>query len=161
MTRSPVPNLLGDEEKGKDIFSSLHREIDRVFDDFTHGDHWPFRAFSPGNSKLSPRINVAETDKKIEVTAELPGVEEKDIDISLSDDMLKIKGEKKSETEKSEKDYHLVERSFGSFERVTRLPCEVDAEKVKAEFKQGILKISLPKSPTAQTKAHKIEISAK
>lgn len=160
MARSLVQNLLGDKDKDKDIFSSLHREIDRVFDDFTHGEHWPFRAFASGNGKLSPRIDVSETDKKVEVTVELPGVDERDIDISLSDDILTIKGEKRSETEKSEKDYHLIERSYGSFERVTRLPCEVDANKVKADFKQGVLKISLPKSPSAKAKAHKIAISS-
>jgi HSP20 family protein len=159
MARSLVPNPLGDKDKDKDIFSSLHREIDRVFDDFTHSEHWPFRAFSSGNGKLSPRIDIAETDKKVEVTVELPGVDEKDIDISLSDDMLTVKGEKKSETEKTEKDYHLVERSYGSFERMTRLPCEVDADKVKADFKQGVLKITLPKSPEAKSKARKIAIS--
>ena len=160
MAKSLVPNLWGDKNKGSDVFSSLHREIDRVFDDFTHGEHWPFRALSAGNGKLSPDIDVSETDKNIEVTAELPGVDEKDVDVSLSDDMLTIKGEKKSETEKTEKDYHLVERSYGSFERVTQLPCEVDADKVKAKFKQGVLKITLPKSQTAKAKAHKIAITA-
>jgi HSP20 family protein len=160
MARSLVPNLWGDKDKDNDLFSSLHREIDRVFDDFTRSEHWPFRALSTGNGKLTPRIDVSETDKKVEVTVELPGVDEKDIDISLSDDLLTIKGEKKSETEKTEKNYHLVERSYGSFERMTRLPCEVEADKVKAEFKSGVLKISLPKSPAAKAKSHKIAISA-
>lgn len=160
MAKSLVPDPWSDKDKGSDVFSSLHREIDRVFDDFTRSGHWPFRALSAGNGKLPLRIDVSETDKNVIVATELPGVDEKDVDISLSDDMLTIKGEKKSETEKTEKDYHLVERSFGSFERVTRLPCEVDADKVKAKFKNGVLTITLPKSPAAKAKARKIAITA-
>lgn len=160
MARSIVPNLWGDKDKDTDLFSSLHREIDRVFDDFTRGGNWPFRALAAGNGKMSPLIDVSETDKKVEVTVELPGVDEKDIDVSLANDVLTIKGEKKSETEKTAKDYHLIERAYGSFERSTRLPCEVDAGKVKAEFRNGVLKVSLPKTPEAKAKSHKISISA-
>ncbi|MDH3579861.1 MAG: Hsp20/alpha crystallin family protein [Hyphomicrobiales bacterium] len=137
MTRSLIPSLWGTPKKDDDLFSSLHHQIDRVFDEFTHGEHWPFPTAHTKNGKLSPRIDVSETDKEIEVTADLPGVEEKDIDVSLSDDRLTIKGEKKSETEKKEKDYHLIERSYGSFERTMRLPCEVDSKKVQAEFKMA------------------------
>lgn len=158
MARSLISEVLADRGS-KDLFSSLHREVDRVFDDFTRGEHWPFRALSAGNGKLSPSIDVSETEKAIEVTAELPGVDEKDIDVSLSDDLLTIKGEKKAESEKKGKDYHVVERSYGAFERVTRLPCEVDAGKIEAEFKQGVLKIKLPKSPEAKTRSHKIKIA--
>lgn len=160
MARSIVPNLWGDKSKDNDLFSSLHREIDRVLDDFTRGGNWPFRALGTGNGKMSPLIDVSETDKQIEVMAELPGVDEKDIDVSLSNDILTIKGEKKSETEKTAKDYHLIERNYGAFERSTRLPCEVDAGKVKAEFRNGVLKIILPKTPEAKAKAHKISVTA-
>ena len=160
MARSIVPNLWGNKTKDTDVFSSLHREIDRVFDDFTRGGHWPFGALAAGNGKMSPLIDVSETDKTVEVTAELPGVDEEDIDVNLANDILTIKGEKKSETEKTDKDYHLVERTYGSFERSTRLPCEVDASKVKAAFKNGVLKGTLPKTPEAEAKSHKISINA-
>jgi HSP20 family protein len=109
---------------------------------------------------MSPLIDVSETDKGVEVTVELPGVDEKDIDVSLANDVLTIKGEKKSETEKTAKDYHLIERAYGAFERSTRLPCEVDASKVKAEFKNGVLKVKLPKTPEAKAKSHKISVTA-
>jgi len=158
MAQSLIPSLWGKSKKGDDIFSSLHREIDRVFDEFTHGEHWPFATALTNDGKRSPRINVSEADKEIEITAELPGVEENDIDVSLSDDQLTIKGEKKSETEKTDKDYHLVERIYGSFERTMRLPCEVDSDKVKAKFKNGVLTVTLPKSPEAEAKTKKIPI---
>ena len=160
MAQSLIPSLWNTSKKGGDPFSSLHREIDRVLDDLTHSEHWPFHASLTKNGKLLPRIDVSETEKEIEVVAELPGVEEKDIDISLSDDRLTIKGEKKSETEQAEKDHHLIERSYGSFERTMRLLCEVDSEKVQAEFKNGVLTITLPKSPEAEAKTKKISIKA-
>ncbi len=158
MARSIVPNLWGDKNKETDLFSSLHREIDKVFDDFTRGGHWPFRALAAGNGKMSPLIDVSETDKGVEVTVELPGVDEKDIDVSLANDVLTIKGEKKSETEKTAKDYHLIERAYGAFERSTRLPCEVDASKVKAEFKNGSLTVTVPKPAEAIEATKKIEV---
>lgn len=157
MAHSLLPKAWG-EDKGNDIFSSLHRQIDRVFDDFTQGEHWPFAALTASNGKMAPRINVSETDKEIEVTAELPGVEENQVDVSLVGDMLTIKAEKKAEEEKTEKDYHLVERSYGKFERTMRLPCEVDAGKVKADFKNGVLSVKLPKSPEMKAKTQKIEV---
>lgn len=158
MTQSLIPSLWGASKKGEDVFSTLHREIDRVFDDFSHSDHWPFQATRTKNGKLSLRVDVSETDKEIEVVAELPGVEEKDIDVSLADDLLTIKGEKKSESEKKEKDYHLIERSYGSYERSMRLPCEVESDKVNAEFKNGVLKVTLPKSPGVEAKTKKIPV---
>jgi HSP20 family protein len=148
------------EDKGGDVFSNLHRQIDRVFDDFTQGGHWPFPGLSAGNGKLTPRVNVSETEKEIEVTAELPGVEEKQIDVNLVGDMLTIKAEKQTEEEKTEKDYHLVERSHGKFERSMRLPCEVESKSVNATFKNGVLTIKLPKSPEVKAKTQKIAVQS-
>ena len=116
MAQSVIPKMRGDDTSAGDVVSALHREIVRVFDEFTRGQ-WPFPFSGSGSGKLSPNVNVSETDKKIEITAELPGVEEKDIDVSLSDDKLTIKAEKKSETEQTDKDYFLAERSYGVFER--------------------------------------------
>ena len=96
----------------------------------------------------------------MKVTAELPGVDEKDVEVTLTDDLLTIKGEKKREQEKKEEAYHAVERSYGSFARSLRLPFAVDQSKVDAKFKKGVLTITMPKPPEAQKSAKKIEIKA-
>ncbi|MEE4236659.1 MAG: Hsp20/alpha crystallin family protein [Anderseniella sp.] len=157
MANPLLPRFWGSSGKSDDLFSNLHREIDRVFEDFTRGGQLPF---SSGNGKMSPRADLSETDKEIELTVELPGVEEEDIDISLAGEMLTVRGEKKSETEKKDKDYHVVERSYGMFERATRLPCPIDEDKIDAVFRNGVLKITLPKAPEAQTRSKKIAIKA-
>ena len=109
---------------------------------------------------MAPLIDVTESDATIEVTAEIPGVDEKDIDVSLNDDVLTIKGEKKSETKTEEKDYRMVERAYGAFERSIRLPCQVKEDKIDAAFKNGVLTVKLPKSPEAKEKVKKIAVKA-
>ncbi len=134
-------------------FSSLQREIERVFDDFTRG----FPALgSFGGQDLLPAMDVTETDKEIEVTAELPGLEEKDVQINVADNVLTIRGEKKSEREDKSKDYRLVERSYGSFYRSLELPSGVDSDKIKASISKGVLKVTVPKPAPAQVK--KVEV---
>jgi len=131
-------------------FGALQHEIDRVFDNFTtwRGDGLAF----------TPSMEVTETDKAIEVSTELPGIDEKDVDISLANDVLTIRGEKKAEKEEKSKSYRLIERSYGSFERSLALPPGIDAGAIKAKMDKGILKITLPKPPAAQSQ--KIKISA-
>lgn len=139
---------------------ALHREINRVFDDFWSRFDRPFGA---GNGFLSlggPRTDIAESDSDVEITVELPGMDEKDIDLSLTDDVLTIKGEKKAEKEEKKKGYYLSERSYGSFYRSIPLPPGIDTDKAKAEFKKGVLTITLPKSPEAQAKVKKIPVKA-
>lgn len=97
------------------------------------------------NTNWTPRVDVVEDNELITVKAEMPGIETKDIDIALEDDVLTIKGEKKQETEESGKHYHRVERSYGAFFRSLRLPAEVEREKIEAAYKDGILSITLPK----------------
>ena len=160
MAKSLIPSVWDDKQRDGDVFSSLHNEIDRVFDRFSTGRRWPFGELMTNGSKLSPSMNVSETDKDVEVTVELPGVEEKEIDVSLADDVLTIKGEKKKEEEKSEDDYKIVECSYGAFERAIRLPCEVQADKIEANFKNGVLAVKLPKSPEAETKTRKIAVKS-
>ncbi len=156
--RSLLPSLWGHREDD-DAFLNLHREIERVFDDFQRGFHLPgWLKPSGGVSALSPRINVSETDNAVEVTAELPGVDEKDVKLELTDDLLTISGEKKTEKEEKEKNYHLIERSYGSFRRSLRLPFQADASKADAKFKNGVLTVTLPKPPEAKAKAKKIEV---
>lgn len=156
--RSFLPSLWGHREDD-DVFRNLHREVDRVFSDFHRGFHIPtLLRPSEGGGALSPSINVSETDNAIEVTAELPGVDEKDVNLELTDDLLTISGEKKTEKEEKEKNYHLIERSYGSFRRSLRLPFQADASKADAKFKNGVLTVTLPKPPEAKAKAKKIEV---
>ena len=139
-------------------FLTLHREMNRLFDDVFRGfDLAPF-----GNDRFSdramgwPNIEVSETDKEVQVTAELPGLEQKDIDLELTNGVLAIRGEKKTETE--DKDRLFSERYYGRFER--RIPVdEVEEDKVSASFKNGVLTVTLPKSPSAQQKVRRISIN--
>jgi HSP20 family protein len=153
MTKHMLPDLFG-RRSSVSPFGSLQREIDRVFEDFGRG--WPWAAGVARDLKL----NVAETDKEIEVTADVPGMEPKDIKVELRDGMLTIKGERQAEKDDKGKDYHLVERSYGMFERAVMLPAEVDVEKVAASFDKGVLTVSLPKKPGAADNARKIEVKA-
>jgi len=131
-------------------------DIPDIFRDL---DDW-MRQFRAGATGLAvpeeiagtwaPRMDVSETENEIILKAELPGLENKDIDISLERDILVVTGEKKCETEKSGEQYHLVERTYGSFRRSYHLPVEVEADKIDATFKDGILKVVLPKTEKAK-----------
>ena len=132
-------------------FSSFRQEMDRLFDDFFA----PARTTGNGGSTLRPSIEMAEDDKAYHVTAELPGLDMKDISLDMRENTLAISGEKKSEKKEGT---HYTERTYGRFERVIGLPQEVDADKVSASFRNGVLTIDLPKNPRAQDKARKIEI---
>ena len=105
-----------------------------------------------------PAIDVTETDGQIEITAELPGLEEKDVQVNVADNVLTIRGEKKAEKEDKQKDYHVVERSYGSFYRAFELPAGVDADKIKADISKGVLKVTVPKPAPKQAK--KIDVKA-
>lgn len=154
MAKHFLPDVFG-QSAGGDVFSSLQREIDNVFKDFGRGlPAWG----GLGGDTMPLKVNVAETDKVLEVTADLPGVEAKDIDVKLSNGVLTIKGEKKFEKDEKQKDYRMVERSYGFFERSFTVPTEVLADKVEASFDKGVLKILLPKAPEAQAKVQKIEV---
>jgi HSP20 family protein len=126
--------------------------MNRMFDDFYRGfDLVPFGRWGEGWDVYSPRVDVSETDGKIVVSAELPGMESEDIDISLSEDVLTISGEKRQEKEENGKDYYRTECMYGSFERAIRLPDEVKADEVDATFDKGVLTVTLPKTAEAQT----------
>ncbi len=139
-------------------FLSLQREIDRLFDDFTRN----FPAFSSvsGNAKLMPVTDVTETEKEIEITAELPGLEEKDVQINLADNVLTIRGEKKAEKEERDKNYRMVERSYGAFERSVELPEGVNADVIKASLSKGVLTVTVLKPAPAQTKTIEVKSAA-
>ena len=141
-------------------FISLQREVDRLFEDFTRG--FPSLAlFHGGNGGLlTPSVDVSETDKEIEITAELPGLEEKDVQINVSDNLLTIRGEKSAEKEQKDKNYRLVERSYGSFERTLELPSGVDADAIKASLSKGVLKVTVPKPTPAQAKKVEVKVAS-
>ena len=107
-----------------------------------------------------PAVDVAEKDNQYQISAELPGMDQNNIEVTLSNGVLTIKGEKKEEKEESKKDYYLSERRYGSFQRSFQVPEGVDAEKIEANFKNGILTVSLPKTAAAQKDQKKIAIKA-
>lgn len=150
-------NLLSRKNQLEHPISELHREMDRLFGDFFA---WP-RGLAPlwneGNGFL-PALEVEETDKEVRVTVELPGLEEKDIQISVHDGVLELKGEKRQESERREGAGYRSERSYGSFQRLLQLPAEVDAAKAQARFKNGVLAIVLPK--LAGSQPHRIAVQA-
>ncbi|MFO7890594.1 MAG: Hsp20/alpha crystallin family protein [bacterium] len=138
-------------------FLTLRKEMNRLFDSFF--DDSSISPFREGWGRTFPQINIKENDKQIEVSAELPGIDQKDADISIYNNVLTIQGEKKQEKEDKEGEYYHRECTYGSFHRDIALPDEVDEDKVKADFKNGILKIILPKKEEAQRKTKKIEIA--
>ena len=156
----PIGRERGLARSGFDPFSTLQREIDRLFDDFTRGwptmtRDWPTMART---SELMPSMDVAETDKEIEITAELPGLAEKDVQVNVADNVLTIKGEKKSEKEEKDKNYRMYERSYGSFSRTLDLPAGINPDSIKASLSNGVLKVTVPKPAPAQVK--KVEVKA-
>lgn len=153
-----APTVFRDDDRNP--FLSLHREVNRLFDDV-------FRSFDsrlPAFGSLSsfsaawPNVEISETDKEIKVNAEVPGLEEKDIEVLLDDGVLTLKGEKRSETE--DKDKQFSERFYGRFERRIPLGVEVEEDKIDARFKNGVLSIVLPKSAKAQSQVKRIAIKS-
>ena len=140
------------QEKERSIQTSdqpvltFQQEMNRLFDDFFGRSALePFGAFGQDWDTFSPRVDVSETDSEIVVSAELPGLDDEDIEVNLARGLLTISGEKKQEKEKKGRNYYRVERSYGSFQRSVALPAEVDTSKVDAVFKKGVLTVTLPK----------------
>ena len=142
-------------------FLALHREMNRLFDDAFRGFDLGFPSFGDrqiGGSFGWPNLEVSEASNEIKVTAELPGLEEKDVDIHLADGVLTISGEKKTESEDRERVFS--ERYYGRFER--RIPVDdIDVDKVKASFKNGVLTVTLPRLETAKSNIRRIAINEK
>lgn len=130
-------------------FMRLHQEIDRLFDDAFRGLNFPVAALfghdeSGGNMQvLRPAVDIAEHDTQYTITIEVPGIDENDIQVQVDDDALIIQGEKKLESERRDANFHRVERSFGSFQRVLTLPVDADAESINASFKNGVLTLTI------------------
>jgi len=153
-----------DEKSPLDMFfrgrSNLHREVDRLFEDFWHNGGGSSLLAPWSGTALSPLVDETEDEKAYHVEVELPGMDQDDVDVSYSDGLLTISGEKKQEKEEKKKDYYRKERSFGSFRRVIALPGAVDESKIQASFKKGVLSIELPKSREAQKKVKKITVKS-
>ena len=150
----PVGSVRGLARSSSNPFATLQQEIDRLFDGFSRG----FAGFPnfPTTRELMPNMDVSETYKEIEITTELPGLEEKDVQLNMANNVLTIRGEKRNEREESKKDYHVIERSYGSFVRSVQLPDGVSADNVKAVMSKGVLKVTVPKPAPAQSR--KIDI---
>jgi HSP20 family protein len=153
-----------------DVWQSFRSEMDRLFDRFGSGFGFPslrrmfdiepaWRSASSFSFSM-PAIDMSEDEKAHKISAELPGIDAKDIDVSMSGDMLVLKGEKRQEKEEKDKNYHFSERAYGSFQRAFELPASVDRGKVAADFSKGVLTITLPKTAEAQKPVKKIEVKS-
>jgi len=131
--------------RGDDPFTALQHEVNRAFDSFLSGDDLFGSGWSGRAGLMNPKLDVSETDKEVHVTVELPGMCEKDLDVELRDNHLRIHGEKKDERETKEHNFLRTERTFGSFDRVIELPAKVTREGVEAKFKDGVLSVVMPK----------------
>ena len=140
------------EPRTNDVWG-LQSDINRLFDAFMS----PLDT-AETHSAMVPKLDVAELKDRFEIKAELPGMEEKDIDLSIEDGLLTISGEKKAETEETDKGYYLKECSYGTFSRSVRLPDNIADDKIEAKFKKGVLTIDLPKKAIAPPKSRKIAI---
>ena len=165
-SRAPVP--AGDLWEP---VASLRHEVDRLFDDFTTGfdlpfgrrgfDLRPFEKLADFRTRV-PAVDVVEKKKAFEITAELPGLDQKDVDITLDEGVLTIRGEKKEQKEEDREGYHLSERRYGSFRRSFAVPDGVDDKKIDASFKNGVLTVKLPKkAAAAKHPAKKIDVKAR
>ncbi len=153
-------------------FESLRREVDRLFDDFNMNPfrmspfRLPFRRpafdiepfWSPESWVAVPAVDLVERENAFELHVDLPGLEEKNIEVKVANGVLTIKGEKEESKEEKKEDFHMRERRFGSFERALRIPDGVDSDKIEAAFKKGVLTVTLPKTAEAQKPVKKIEV---
>lgn len=156
-------------EESVSLFDILQRQVDRLFDDFRPtGWQLPFSRPSAleltwprlEGWQIAPAMDMVAKPEAYEITAELPGLDDKNVEIKLANGTLMIKGEKQEEKEEREKEYYFSERRYGSFQRAFRVPDDVDAEKIDARFKNGILTVILPKSPAAKQNEKRISVKA-
>jgi HSP20 family protein len=151
---NPIQNFRSEME-------ALRRDMDRLFEDFWQGDRLSLTVpESMGSMDLMPRVDETEDEKGFHVRVELPGMDQKDVDITMSDGFLTISGEKKQDEEETGKNFYRKERSFGSFRRVLQLPGDIDESKIDASFKKGVLSIELPKTEEARKKVKHISVKA-
>lgn len=160
MTKTEVTEQAGRAlSRPRDIFSALRSEMDRMFDRFDHGfPRFPNLLRPESGTVIVPELDVRENTTSLTVEAELPGVAEKDVSVTLANGVLTIKGEKKQSKEEKTENYYVTERSYGAFERSLRLPDSIDETKIEAKFDKGVLKVTAAKKPEAVKAERKIEI---
>ena len=150
----------GPGHRPTDIFGTMRNEMDRMFERFEHGwPRWPAtlaRGFE--RDMMVPELDVHDNGKQLTIEVDLPGVDEKDVSVTLANGMLTIKGEKKTEREEKKESYYMAERSYGAFERSLRMPDTIDENKLEAKFDKGVLRIVAEKKPEAVKAEKRIEI---
>jgi HSP20 family protein len=157
--KSQGTQVMPRQQQGEPVHS-LRNAVNRLFDDFTMGWNMP-ALFERTNPQYMPRVNVAETEKDVVITAELPGMELKDIEVKLLADKILVKGEKREEKEEKTVGYHHIERTYGSFERVLPVPSNIKKESIEAVYKDGVLRVTMPKTEEAVKATKTIEVKGK
>ena len=147
-------------ETYSDPFASFRREVDRMFDDFFSSASRGMQPWNAGWHAMAPRIDISDSDKELVLTAEMPGLDEKDFEVTLAGDILTIKGEKKTENEDRNGNAYYVERRFGSFSRSVRLPFAAGDQQVEANYDRGVLTVRVARPPEAQRNVRRIEVKA-
>lgn len=160
--KSMLPKHRHSDTESVDVFSNLQSEVDRVFDEFK--DFSPFSALPSARRRMEftnpvPKIDFSESENSVEIEAELPGVERKNVDITLDGQLLKIEGKKDTEKKTEKKNYRLLERSEGSFQRVIPLGFEANPDQIQANFTDGVLTVTVTKPPEAVSKVKKITVT--
>jgi HSP20 family protein len=162
MAKDPERSSRGEiAPRYSDPFGALRSEMDRLFDSFMGGLPTFPSMFGPSSTRgfaLMPSMDIKETDKEISIEAELPGLDEKDVSLTIQNGVLTIEGEKKFEHEEEKENYHVMERRYGGFQRSLRIPDTVNEDKIDARFDKGVLKVVLPKRPEVAAEQRKIEI---
>jgi HSP20 family protein len=163
MAKEPKSNLPG--FWGRDPFSNFRKEFDELVDNLFSGKALEFPKMEMKTSLpegvLRPSVDIKENDKAVTMTAELPGLVEDDVDVSVREGVLTLKGEKKMEETREDEDVHVMERQYGSFQRSISLPDRVDAEAIKAKFANGVLTVTMPKKAEAKSSTRKIPVGKK
>ena len=163
MANTEITKGNGGPQRPVDLFGAMRDEMDRMFERFEHGwTRWPSlaRAFpaSAASVGMVPDLDVRDDGKQLTIEVDLPGMDEKDVAVTLASGLLTIRGERKSEREERKDNYYLAERSYGTFQRSLRLPDTIDESKLEARFDKGVLKVTAPKRPEAVKAEKRIEI---
>jgi HSP20 family protein len=157
-SRFPVPYSSSRDLRSFDPLLELHREMDRLFDDVLGGPRG-LAGGTPTGAMSMPRIDVHEGEREVCISAELPGVKPSEVDVRVEGNVLTISGEKKTEADRKQEDYHVMERSYGRFRRTVQLPFAPDPQQVRAECDHGVLTIHMPKQAQLQ-RSRRIEVQA-